>query len=249
MSVDVVAYWLPGCSSCLRMKEFLDRAGIAYSPINVESDPAAQQRLGALGLPAPVVCVGDECVSGVDLAVVADAVGFPYDPPNILSSEELVARYNAILDAGCRYIAQMPEEAFPHMLPGRIREMVDVAAQVVTVMRAFVGAFNHDRHTIDDYAVSPERRNREGLLIQAEETRQIVNDWWELDGFDDPLDRVVETYWGYPTLHEVMEREVWHTAQHTRQLMYVLEIFEVDVDGPLTEELLRGLPLPKGIHD
>ena len=46
--------------------------------------------------------------------------------------------------------------------------------------------------------------------------------WWQTSGREDPMDRVIESYWGNHTLHEVMEREVWHTTQHTRQLMMFL---------------------------
>ena len=41
-------YWQPGCSSCLKAKEFLARRGIPYHSINVHAVPSAQQELWAL---------------------------------------------------------------------------------------------------------------------------------------------------------------------------------------------------------
>jgi hypothetical protein len=47
----------------------------------------------------------------------------------------------------------------------------------------------------------------------------------------------------------VLEREVWHTTQHIRQLEYTLKEFGVTPELPLTKAHLAGLPLPEGIHD
>lgn len=91
-------------------------------------------------------------------------------------------------------------------------------------------------------------RIAQDLAAQAEDTRARFNKWWERDGSDDPLDRVISTYWGYRTLHEVLEREVWHTAQHLRQLEHVLHLFGIEPNSPLTEQHLSGLPLSAGIH-
>ncbi len=76
----------------------------------------------------------------------------------------------------------------------------------------------------------------------------MLDAWWQKIGYDDPLDRVVETQWGHRTLHEVLERAVWHPAQHTRQVALFLERLGIEPDGPLTPEDLAGLPLPERVH-
>ena len=86
----------------------------------------------------------------------------------------------------------------------------------------------------------------------AEELRAYpgsLEDWWEIGGHEDPLDRVIESYWGNHTLHEVFERETWHTAQHTRQVMMFLEQLGIAPDAPLTADDLAGLPLPERVWD
>lgn len=73
-------YWMPGCSSCLRMKEFVEKTGLPFTAINVDSDERAARKLKDKGMRVPAMCVGDECVNGIHLATVAKALGVPYEP-------------------------------------------------------------------------------------------------------------------------------------------------------------------------
>jgi len=47
----------------------------------------------------------------------------------------------------------------------------------------------------------------------------------------------------------VLERTTWHSAQHTRQLMMVLNKLDIKPDGPLLTDDLSGLPLPDQVWD
>jgi glutaredoxin len=246
---ELEAYWMPGCSSCLRMKEFIERSGRDYTAINVDEHPEARTLLNAHGMLLPVARIGDRFVNGVDLAAVADLIGVDYEAPKMLSPAELVERYNRNLDVARSIISEMTDEMLAYTLPSRKRPMLDVACQVASVARAFLEAYEDDHHTTTTYTTPDEVRSREDVLARLDETRRLINSWWEADGFDDPLDWVTHTYWGYPTLHEVLEREVWHTTQHTRQLQHVLNLFGVEARKPLTAENLAGLPLPERIHD
>ena len=58
-----------------------------------------------------------------------------------------------------------------------------------------------------------------------------------------------ETYYGPQTLHQVLERTAWHSAQHARQLMMVLGTLGIEPEGPLGEADLAGLPLPELVWD
>ena len=59
----------------------------------------------------------------------------------------------------------------------------------------------------------------------------------------------LKTYYGEQPLHHVMERCTWHSAQHARQIMSVLEGFGIAPDGPLTQDDYAGLPMPKGLWE
>jgi hypothetical protein len=60
---------------------------------------------------------------------------------------------------------------------------------------------------------------------------------------------VVKTYWGPQSLHEVLERTTWHSCQHVRQVMMILETLGIPPDHPLTQADLAGLPLPEKVWD
>ncbi len=52
------------------------------------------------------------------------------------------------------------------------------------------------------------------------------------------------------TLHEVLERTGWHSGQHTRQIILMLqEKLGITPDAPLVDADFAGLPMPKNIWD
>jgi len=57
--------------------------------------------------------------------------------------------------------------------------------------------------------------------------------------------RTVDTYFGKQPLHIVHERTVWHPAQHTRQLMLILDIPGIEPDGRLAAGISPGCRCPK----
>jgi hypothetical protein len=50
-------------------------------------------------------------------------------------------------------------------------------------------------------------------------------------------------------MHVLFERCTWHSAQHVRQLIHLLERFNVEPDRRLTPEDLAGLPLPERLFE
>jgi hypothetical protein len=72
--------------------------------------------------------------------------------------------------------------------------------------------------------------------------------WWEGEK-DKTLSYTVKTYYGVQPMHVVFERSTWHSAQHARQLIHVLERFGIEPDGRLTRQELAGLPLPERLFE
>lgn len=245
----VEIYWMPGCSSCLRLKEFVESTGLPFTAINVEAEPERATILKERGLRVPAMQYGDVVVNGVHLKTVAATLGVEYEPPAMLSPAELMAKYEIVNAALQRFIPQIPDEAKGFTLPDRDRDLFLLAAHAGCTMRYFVGKYEDEAFPgfFDD--MEPHTDSREELLAYAKETLEIARTWWEQDGQYDPLDAVMQVYWGPRTLHEALEREVWHAAQHCRQIMLMLERLGVEVDGPLTEDDLAGLPLPKRVFD
>ena len=95
-------YWQPGCTSCLRTKEFLIAHAIEFESINVRENPAAMAELEALGVRSvPVVARDTDYVFAQELREVAQFVGVPFDGA-LLSREELLGKLDRILAAAVR---------------------------------------------------------------------------------------------------------------------------------------------------
>jgi glutaredoxin len=248
-SAAIELYWMPGCSSCLRAKEFIEKAGIRYEAINASEDHERAKKLRRHGLQLPAVCVGDRCVNAGSLPAIAELLDIDYDPPVILPPSVLKDRYIGFVDAFQSYLRQMPPDGLAHKLPNRDRPMFEVAHQCAAIMRAFLKAYYENEHDIAVYDDATGVTTAADLERKSDETLSMFLEWWERDGQHDPLDRIVPNYWGYPTLHELLEREVWHTAHHVRQLMHVLTELGVPVQRPLEEDELAGLPLPARVHE
>ena len=58
-SERVRVFWQPGCTSCLRTKEFLARNGVDFESINVHGNAAGMEELRKLGARSvPIVARG-----------------------------------------------------------------------------------------------------------------------------------------------------------------------------------------------
>lgn len=253
---DVELYWIPGCSSCLRMKEFVESRGVPFTSINVVEDPQRGKRLYELGaLTAPVVAVGDEWVSGGDLDAVARLLDLADYEHRALPATELRARYHAIMTTLCGLVRQATPEAL-RSTPGHWDwTLIDIAHHAASVMRVFLIDYDAAAYTGAPYRMDYEENRApsgittaEQLVDHAVDTLMHFNHWWAERGWCDPLERVVSTYWGDQDLHACLEREVWHTAQHTRQVEALLRDAGVDVLAPLTGADLAGLPLPERLY-
>jgi len=72
----LMVYWQPGCTGCLRTKEFLTNHGVPFVSINVLADKEAFDELARLGVRrVPIVRRGDEWIDGQVLADLARIAG------------------------------------------------------------------------------------------------------------------------------------------------------------------------------
>jgi hypothetical protein len=116
---------------------------------------------------------------------------------------------------------------------------------------AFISGYDNGIMKSEDFRESnvPDSLSGPDIAAEIESARATLARWWQTSGRHDPMDRVIESYWGMHTLEEVFERETWHSAQHTRQVMMFLEQLRIAPDRPLTAEMLAGLPLPERVWD
>src|SRR6478752_1839222 len=105
----IKAYWQPGCTSCLRMKEFLSKHGVPFVSVNVLADKAAFAELAELGIRSvPIVRRGKDWANGQVLKDVARVAGIKWGGAKMLPVPELVSRLVTIQQAAQRLFAQIP---------------------------------------------------------------------------------------------------------------------------------------------
>lgn len=84
------------------------------------------------------------------------------------------------------------------------------------------------------------------IVSYADQMIARVEKWW--DQLDDKSCRQkVRTFYGTPPMHQLFERSTWHSAQHTRQLIAVLERFGIEPNGRAKHGASRGLAAARRI--
>lgn len=247
----IKVYGQPGCSSCLRLKEFVEQSGRPFEYVNVPDDAEIRQVFKAKGIHPPAVSVGDDYIAGHNLDEVAAFLNVPYEVNEILPPDELKRRFNLINDSLVGSLRQMQAtpSTWTFCLPNRSRDMLNCGAHASRVARTVPGVYYTDVHDLKLYEEGGNPETADDVVGYAIETRRRIDQWWEDDGQFDSFERVVKTYSGHHTLLEVWEREVWHTAQHTRQIQYALELQGIEPEGALTADVLEGLPIPERVHE
>lgn len=241
-------YWQPGCTSCLRTKEFLTRQGIDYVSIDVTTTPSARDELLALGARGlPVVALEDRytlCQSFGDVLKFLD-LRVSLEPP--LPPAELIARLDRVLLSAARYTAQFTEEQLRSVFRNRARTVGATAFHLFRVAEMFVDAAEGSALRVEGFRDEPPASWTGANIVRwGLGVRSRLLDWWSSQA-DRELAFTLQTYYGERRCHDVLERTAYHTAQHARQLMLMLESFDTAPDDPLTAADLHGLPVPEQV--
>jgi glutaredoxin len=246
----IKVFWQPGCSSCLRTKEFLTNQGIAFESIDVHNDPAGMEELLALGARSvPVVALGGRftyCQSFNDVIKFLDLKTKLMDP---LPPADLIDRIDVVTQAAARYIQQFPLEHLRENFRDRKRTPADLAFHVFRVAQMGVQAAQQTPLEFEGFnELPPKDWSAEQIAQWGLTVRQEVLAWWAEEK-NRSLTYLVPTYYGRRSMHDVLERTAWHGAQHTRQLILMLETYGITPNVALTAEDLSGLPLPDEVWD
>lgn len=244
----VRVFWQPGCTSCLRTKEFLARNGVEFESINVHGNEAGMEELRKLGARSvPIVARGGKFVFAQSIGDVIKFLDLDVRQQERLSPEALMAKMDLVLTAAARYVLQIPAAELDKSFRNRNRPVRALAYHVFRIVEGFLesmhdgGLLTYERimtdaptsvQTGEDIA-----RYGEGVLARAKQ-------WWA-ECPDRGCQGPMATYFGTHPVHVVLERAVWHPAQHVRQLMMILETLGIQPDHPLGAADLAGLPLPE----
>ena len=240
-------FWQPGCTSCLKTKEFLAENGVEFESINVHGNPAGMEELRKLGARSvPVVARGDRFVFAQTLADVVKFLDLKVGLHERLEPQELVEKIRVVLPAAGRYIRQIPADWLERPFRNRDRPIRVLGYHVFRIVEAFVESARDGRElTYERIMTEPgaEVRSGDDIARYGERVLAYFEKWWK-DCPDRSCRAMTDTYFGRHSMHAVLERTAWHPAQHARQLMLILETLRIEPDGRLTAEDLAGLPLP-----
>ena len=194
----------------------------------------------------PVLGKGDQYAIGQMLEPFARLAGIAMTGVKRLSPEELLKKYETIFLAAQRFArqfsqAQVQERAIPH----RPRLIRTLCFHIFRIGEAFLESYagvEYSAHIADNEP--PETmQSGDDIARYGEGVWKKYEAWWQaLD--DRTLSKVLNTYYGDTVAHQVFERCTWHSAQHCRQLVAVLERMGIAANQLLTAEDLAGLPLP-----
>jgi glutaredoxin len=249
----VKAYWQPGCTSCLRMKEFLTKHGVPFVSVNVLENKDAFAELATLGVRSvPIVRRGQEWANGQVLRDVARVAGIAWGGAEMLSPAELSARLVTIQQAAQRLFAQVPDDKLGRMLPHRPRSYAQLAYHIFNIADAFL------EHEVDGLPLKegvygrvppPEMDTKGKVIAYGADVLARFEAWWSGPGQTTDFSRKASVYYGDVTLHEFLERTTWHSGQHVRQLIMVLDMLGITPDRPIGAETFAGLPMPDKVWD
>ena len=245
-------YWRPGCSSCVKVKEFLAQLGVEYESIDVAARPEAMAELVELGVRSvPVVARGGEFTFAQALEDVSRFIGRQVKIER-LPPEVLMDKWLTVLAAAQRHVMQLPAAALEERATeGRERSVRELACHVYQVGEAFLKVVHdglEDWTTVANAPPPAHIRNVEQIRAYGADVAERLAVWWDALP-DQSCRQMLKMYYGTHPLHQFLERSTWHSAQHARQIIAVLERLGIAPDVPLTAADYAGLPMPAGLWE
>lgn len=201
----------------------------------------------------PVLARAGQYIFCQNLEDVAEFVGVQGTGYTPLPPAVLLAKWINVLRAAQRYIRQIPDwRLVERVIDNRDRSIRLMSHHIFRIGEAFLEtAIDDVEYRVNNANVPP----ADGTCTTGAEIVQYgdsiisrIQTWWEqLE--DKSCRQKIRTFYGTPPLHQLFERSTWHSAQHTRQLIAVLERFGIPPDDRLSSEDLAGLPLPEGLWE
>src|SRR5258706_7204464 len=199
----------------------------------------------------PVLAKGDQYAFGQMLDPFAKFAGLPMPGADRLSPEQLYKKYEMVFAAGQRYARQFPTERLrERVIPHRERVIRTLCYHVFRIGESFLETWNGAEYSakIADNEPPEAMQTGDDIARYGASVWKRYEAWWT--GLEDrSLARMLKTYYGDTIAHRAFERVTWHSAQHCRQLVAVLDRMEIQADGPLTPADLAGLPLPERLWE
>ena len=201
----------------------------------------------------PVLAKGGQYIFCQNMEDVAEFVGLQGTGHTPLPPEALIGKWIAVLRAAQRYIRQIPnQELSERAIANRDRSIRLLSHHIFRIGEAFLETAIDDVEYWTNNANVPPKdgscTTREEIVAYGDAIIERIDTWWDtLD--DKSCQQKIKTFYGTPPMHQLFERSTWHSAQHTRQMIAVLERLGIEPNGRLAAEDLAGLPLPERVWD
>jgi hypothetical protein len=207
---------------------------------------AELERLGVRSV--PVLSRGDKFTFGQSTKQIVDFLGLGEKSGPELSTDELAARVTKFMDAALELIPLMPADRLDVHVPGRPRSYRSLAFHLFRVVDAFLDANQNVTLVQAMFREEPAPdASTAALVAYGAEVRDRFRAWWQAG--DTAPSKTLQTYYGPQSLHELMERTTWHSGQHVRQYMMLLEKEGVTHHRPLVASDFARLPMPQNVWD
>jgi hypothetical protein len=201
----------------------------------------------------PVLSRGDKFTFGQSTKQIVDFLGINEKSGPELSIDELYARLDKFLTAALELLPLMPYDRLDTHVPGRPRSYRTLGFHLFRVVDAFLDANQGITLVQAMFREEPAPdADTATLVAYGTKVHQRLREWWaalQKLGGDTAATRSLETYYGPQSLHELFERTTWHSGQHVRQYMMLLEREGQSHNRPLVEADFARLPMPQNVWD
>ena len=217
--------------------------------MNVLEDPAGFAELQKLGLrTVPVLSRGDKYTLGQSTKQIVEFLGLTEKSTPELSPGELQARLDKFMTAALELLPLMPGDRLDAHVPGRPRSYRSLGFHLFRVVDAFLDANQGITLVQSMFREEPAAdADTATLVAYGTKVRQRFRDWWASG--ETAGTRTLDTYYGPQSLHELLERTTWHSGQHVRQYMMLLEREGQSHNRPLVPADFARLPMPQNVWD
>jgi hypothetical protein len=220
----------------------------------VLNDAGGREQLLNIGAQSvPVLAKDGQFIFCQNMEDVAEFVGLQGSGHSPLPPEVLFDKWITVLRASQRYVRQIPNPRLAERaIENRDRSIRLLSHHIFRIGEAFLEtALDGVEYRTNNANVPPADGScLTGVEIAAygDGIIERIENWWaRLE--DKSCPQQVRTFYGTPPMHQLFERSTWHSAQHTRQLIAVLERLRIEPENRLTAEDLAGLPLPERIWE
>jgi hypothetical protein len=187
-----------------------------------------------------------------DLKQVDALLGLAPVEGETLPPGELIDRLTRLLLTAVRLGERIPRDHWNDATPRAGRTVLGLVDHVVRHGELFAQlATEPDAELTADFARTLSEPLDPALQIdvlveRANRTVAEIRAWWE-DTAD--LTRIVSTHLGPEPLDRTLDSTTYSVAQHTRQLLSLLDDYGLSPDRAIVEEEYRGIALPAAVWD